>query len=331
MQDTDLFMELARIAGVFVGFGALIAVRSSGASEPQEVSPVRVTVATGVMAVIGALAPVTLGRNNLTAHQVLALSSVLVLGGTIGISFMHIRSPEFKAYVASSDGVKMKPTNVVGIVAWVLLAGGMALAPVIIILGVAPDLEAALYFTVLVLILLLAAWALMSLVGADNQRRSAELYDPVTGDWSAAGELAETPTWISLVATSGGALAVYAPADGRALRAEWFDPDQMAWSPAVDPGIAVGEGRAAMATLRDDRVLTISGDEARIFEPEGLWTRARSIPDGPRNDASAGLLADGSVLVTGGWSIGPAAGETGGCETPNPQAWRYLPAPEGSE
>lgn len=53
MQDTELFMELAGIAGVFVGFGALIAVRSGGASEPQKVSPVRVTVAMGVMAIIG--------------------------------------------------------------------------------------------------------------------------------------------------------------------------------------------------------------------------------------------------------------------------------------
>lgn len=167
--------------------------------------------------------------------------------------------------------------------------------------------------------------------GADDQHRSAELYDPLTGRWKAAGELARTPTWISLVASSGGALAVHAPADGRALQAEWFDPDQLAWSPAGDPGMPIGEGRAAAVTLRDDRVLVISGDDARIFEPGDTWTRARSIPDGPRNDASAVQLPDGSVLVAGGWSIGTAPGETGGCETPNPQAWRYIPAPEASE
>ena len=167
--------------------------------------------------------------------------------------------------------------------------------------------------------------------GADDQRRSAELYDPLTGGWKAAGELAETPAGISLVATSGGALAVYAPAGGRALRAEWFDPDQMAWSPAGDPGMPIGEGRATMVTLRDDRVLVMSGNEARTFEPGATWTRTRSIPDGPRYDAAAVLLPDGSVLVAGGWSIGPAADETGGCETPNQQAWRYIPGPEGSE
>jgi hypothetical protein len=167
--------------------------------------------------------------------------------------------------------------------------------------------------------------------GADDQRRSAELYDPLTDRWKAAGELAETPTWVSLVATSGGALAVYATAGEPALRAEWFDPDQMAWSPASDQAMPVGEGRAVAVTLRDDRVLVISGDEARIFERGGTWQPARSIPDGPRYDASAVLLPDGSVLVAGGWSIGTPPGDTGGCETPNPQAWRYIPAPEGSE
>jgi hypothetical protein len=185
MQDTELFMELAGIAGVFVGFGALIAVRSGGATEPQEVSPVRITVAMGVMTVIGALAPVTLGRYDLTDHQVLALSSVLVLGGTLGISFIHVRSPEFKAYAASSG--RLKRSDVVGIVAWVLLAGGMALAPIVIVLGVAPELEAALYFTVLVLILLLAAWSLMSLVFAQRLQKigSDQAAPPPMGNPSA--------------------------------------------------------------------------------------------------------------------------------------------------
>ena len=163
--------------------------------------------------------------------------------------------------------------------------------------------------------------------GADDQLRSAEVYDPKSGRWEPAGQLGKTPTWIALVATSDGALAIFAPTGGAALRAEWFDPHDMAWTVAGDPGMPVGDGRAVAVTLADDRVLVVGGDEARIFQRGGNWTKARSLPDGPRNDASAVLLPDGSALLAGGWTIGIPPDETGGCQTPNPQAWRYVPGP----
>ena len=41
MQNTELFLSLAEIAGVFVGFGALISVRSGGPTEAGEVTGIR--------------------------------------------------------------------------------------------------------------------------------------------------------------------------------------------------------------------------------------------------------------------------------------------------
>ena len=38
MQDADLLVQLAGIAGVFVGFGALISVRSGGEGDAHEIS-----------------------------------------------------------------------------------------------------------------------------------------------------------------------------------------------------------------------------------------------------------------------------------------------------
>ena len=173
MQDADLLLQLAGSAGVFVGFGALISVRSGGASEPGEVSPMRIVVAMGVITIIGALAPVTLGRYDLTDHQVLALSSVLVLVSILGISFIHVRSAEYREYAVASRSERLRAVDVIGIAAWVLLIGAMVVAPIVIVLGVAPELEAALYFTVLVLILLLAVWSLMSLVFTHRSPASA--------------------------------------------------------------------------------------------------------------------------------------------------------------
>ena len=168
MQDTDLFLQLAAIAGVFVGFGALIAVRGDGTSEARAVAPMRVVVSTGVMTIVAALAPVTLARYGLADHEVWALSSVLVLVGYAATAAANTRTPEDRAVlmapVTGRTGVVVDGVSV-------LVAAVAVLAPIVIIVGLAPELEAALYFTVVVLILLSAGWVLLSLVFA--QRRPA--------------------------------------------------------------------------------------------------------------------------------------------------------------
>ncbi len=47
MQDADLFMELAGIAGVLVGFGALIAVRPGGPDETWGIASIGMVVVGG--------------------------------------------------------------------------------------------------------------------------------------------------------------------------------------------------------------------------------------------------------------------------------------------
>jgi len=176
MLDTDLFMELAGIAGVFVGFGALIAVRSGGPSDPLEVAPMRMMVSMAMLTIVGALAPVTLGRYDLTDHQVWALGSALILVGWLLIVVFSARTPEYRAgWAAGIAETKVTPIAVVG-VGWAFYALWLIaslLTPIIIVLGVAPDLEAALYFTVVVLILLGTGWTLLMLVFAQRLPASA--------------------------------------------------------------------------------------------------------------------------------------------------------------
>jgi heme/copper-type cytochrome/quinol oxidase subunit 3 len=177
MQDADLFMELAAIAGVFVGFGALIAVRSGGPSEQREVAQMRSIVAFGVLTVVAALAPVTLSRFDLAEHQVWALSSALFLAGLFGLLIVVLRTPEYRALVAQEAEAVRTPSGqrwLVVLQSYVLnwLYGlVVVLIPIVILLGVAPDLEAGLYFALVVLELLGAAWLLLWLVF--SQRRPA--------------------------------------------------------------------------------------------------------------------------------------------------------------
>ena len=173
MQDTELFLSLAEIAGVFVGFGALIAMRSGGAGDPQEVAPMRLVVGFGMLTVIAALAPVTLGRYSLTEHQIWALSSVLVAIVFGVLLYVHGRSPEYRAARAIVMPTHPAIQTALESVAWLLIIGGSAIAVIAIVLGVAPELEAALYFTVVVLLLVIAAWTLLWLVFMQRRPQTA--------------------------------------------------------------------------------------------------------------------------------------------------------------
>jgi hypothetical protein len=162
MQDADLFMELAGIAGVFVGFGALIAVRGGGASDAYEVSYMRGVVSYGLLTIIAALAPVTVGRYDLAEHQVWALSSVVVLVGLIAVTVLNVLTPEYRDESVAFPRSRWLRVLAMGAVAVLMLAA--VLAPIVIILNLAPGVEAALFFTAVVVILLFDALQLLQLV-----------------------------------------------------------------------------------------------------------------------------------------------------------------------
>ena len=169
MQDADLFMELAGIAGVFVGFGALIAVRSVGASDVFEVVWMRGVVALGLAAALAALAPVVISRYGLTEHEVWALSSILLLVGFVGALALGNLTPEARV---AEDPV---PTSikVARFAVWLPSMIVLLLSPIAIALGVAPVPEAALYFTLVALGLFWSAICLLMLVFTGRRPASA--------------------------------------------------------------------------------------------------------------------------------------------------------------
>jgi len=178
MQDADLFLELAGIAGVFVGFGALIAVRSGGASGRQEIGYTRGMVSSGVLTVVAALAPVTIARYGLTGHQIWVLSSIVALTGLLVTTAAMARTPEYRAnwaaeIEAARTGSRPRWFVIADRVTTMLWSLAVLLIPIIIMLGVAPELEAALFSTLVELFLLLAAWLLLALVYVQRLPESA--------------------------------------------------------------------------------------------------------------------------------------------------------------
>jgi hypothetical protein len=143
MQDADLFMELAAIAGVFVGFGALIAVRSGGPTEAGVVTGIRWLVSVAMWVVVTALAPVIVSRYDLAGHEIWLVCSLVALAMWVGITVVTGRSPEYRQDVAATSRARFIGEEAVG----ALLFVPMLAALVVVVLGLIPDQEPALYFT----------------------------------------------------------------------------------------------------------------------------------------------------------------------------------------
>lgn len=168
MPDIELFTHLAEIAGVFVGFGALIAVRSRRPTDWQELVPMRNVVALGMLTVAAALAPVTVAGFDVTDHQVWVVSSLVVLAGMALLFVANALTPEYRTYWGSAATLHWRWTDALQTVLSLVYMAVMPVGLLFIALGVAPRLDAAIYAAAVVLLLLSAGWALLTLVFAQR-------------------------------------------------------------------------------------------------------------------------------------------------------------------
>ena len=115
----------------------------------------------GLLTVIAALAPVILDRYDLAEHQVWALSSALALVCMVALVGAMARTPE---WATTEEPIRSRRLAAVARAAGSLYLLALAVALIVIVAGIAPDLEAAIYFTAVALILLWNAWLLLQLV-----------------------------------------------------------------------------------------------------------------------------------------------------------------------
>jgi N-acetylneuraminic acid mutarotase len=191
-----------------------------------------------------------------------------------------------------------------------------------------------------------------SLESVPFQQASAEVYDPTSGRWSSAGTLATARNGFVLVALlDGGAIIAGGFGDlgptgyARLSTVERFDPVSKTWSVAGDlpypvggaSGIRLADGRVLLAggSVREIELIDVEAGtyvsgltaDAVLFDPlTGTWTTTAPMPSA-RAGASAVLLADGSVVVTGGSASEGEPYSTPGCPDAHPQVVRYIPGP----
>ena len=169
MQDTELFIHLAEIAGVFVGFGALISVRSGGASDAHEVAYIRSVVALGIWVVVAALTPVIISRYDLAGHELWLVCSLPALVLLFGIWIGNWRTPEMREDVAAAPRAMIVREAAVNAFLLIPLIGAL----ILVVLGLFPEHEPALYLTAVGLGLFSDALTLLFLVFSQRRPRTA--------------------------------------------------------------------------------------------------------------------------------------------------------------
>jgi len=160
--DVDLFVTIAEIAGIFVGFGALISVTRRADIEISKLWRVRGIVSMGLMVVIAALIPIGLSRYDVTDHNLWFTCSLIYLILNFAGSIWSLRKPEVRKLVITEARANPMAT----IFFWLLLEIPFQVPLFLILFGVFPNLEPALYTTALFFALFQAAFTLSQLVYA---------------------------------------------------------------------------------------------------------------------------------------------------------------------
>lgn len=158
-MEIELFVHFAEIAGVFVGFGALISLRSAQPIALHDVSYLQGVLGLGLWVVINALVPIAVSRYGVEGHTLWLPCALVALTIWAVFEILYSRTPASKALGRNLDRFD-RFFPVVGLPLHIAMAGSLLL----IIFGVWPGGDEALYVTALTAGVVFAGYALLVLV-----------------------------------------------------------------------------------------------------------------------------------------------------------------------
>lgn len=159
-QDVGLFLAIAEIAGVFVGFGALISFTRRTEIEVTQLGQLRAVVTIGLVVIVAALLPVGLSRFGVEGHSLWFICGLIFLALVWAVIILSLRRPENRQVMISQT----RESPAMAAFFWFLLELSIQVPLVLILLGPFPNLEPGFYTTALVFNLFEAAFVLARLV-----------------------------------------------------------------------------------------------------------------------------------------------------------------------
>lgn len=155
-METELFVHFAEIAGVFIGFGALISLRSAHVTDVHDVVYLQAVLALGVWVVVSSLVPVVVSRYGVVGHGLWLPSAVVALVIWLAFLAAFARRSDTRALNRSQEPLD-RFFPVVGLPLHLVIAGSLTL----IVLGRWPSTEPALYVTALAAGVTFASYTLL--------------------------------------------------------------------------------------------------------------------------------------------------------------------------
>jgi hypothetical protein len=158
-EDTELFVSLAQIAGVFIGFGALIGFTRRPDVAAVDRFRINTVVLVGLLVVAAALIPICLTRYSLEPATVWRVSSFVFLILIWVVILAPFRDASDRSLLFLQ--ARAEPMALVFLLCLEILVQGPL---VCVLLGLFPTASAALYTTALVINLLQVSFMLSQLV-----------------------------------------------------------------------------------------------------------------------------------------------------------------------
>jgi hypothetical protein len=159
-QDIELFIAIAEIAGVFVGFGALISLTRKNAIDYAQLGRLRGVVSVALVVIVAALIPVGISLYDITGHDLWLVSSIIFLILVWAQIIISLRKPKNRELLTKQT----VDNPVMSMFFWILLEAPIHISLLLVLIGIYPDFEPGLYTTALLFHLFEATFLLVQIV-----------------------------------------------------------------------------------------------------------------------------------------------------------------------